>query len=136
MPKSDPNAAAGAYPALRVLSVSNQKGGVGKTTTAINLGTALAAVGERVLILDLDPQGNASTGLGVSRSQRSTTAYDVLVGGQPLAQAAVATSLPGLFIVPSDPDLSGVEPTAARTACATPWPTCAPTRVATASPMC
>jgi len=97
------------YPALRVLSVSNQKGGVGKTTTTINLGTALAAVGERVLVLDLDPQGNASTGLGVSRHMRKTTSYDVLMNGMPLAQAAIASAVPGLFIVPSDPDLSGVE---------------------------
>lgn len=97
------------YPALRVLSVSNQKGGVGKTTTAINLGTALAAVGEKVLILDLDPQGNASTGLGVPRGQRKTTAYDVLVSGASLRDAAVATALPGLELVPSDPDLSGIE---------------------------
>jgi chromosome partitioning protein len=97
------------YPALRVLSVSNQKGGVGKTTTAINLGTALAAVGEKVLILDLDPQGNASTGLGVTRGQRKTTAYDVIVSGASIRDAAVPTSLPGLELVPSDPDLSGVE---------------------------
>ena len=97
------------YPALRVLSVSNQKGGVGKTTTAINLGTALAAVGEKVLILDLDPQGNASTGLGVARGQRRTTAYDIIVGGKAIGDAAVKTLLPGLEIVPSDPDLSGVE---------------------------
>ena len=97
------------YPALRVLSVSNQKGGVGKTTTAINLGTALAAVGERVLILDLDPQGNASTGLGVPRGQRKVTSYDVLVNQSPLVEAAAPTAITGLFIVPSDPDLSGVE---------------------------
>ncbi|HEX4183195.1 MAG TPA: ParA family protein [Caulobacteraceae bacterium] len=97
------------YPALRVLSISNQKGGVGKTTTAINLGTALAAVGEKVLILDLDPQGNASTGLGVPRGQRKTTAYDVIVGGASLKDAAVHTALPGLDLIPSDPDLSGVE---------------------------
>jgi chromosome partitioning protein len=97
------------YPALRVLSVSNQKGGVGKTTTAINLGTALAAVGERVLILDLDPQGNASTGLGVPRGQRKVTSYDVLVNDSPLVEAAAPTAITGLFIVPSDPDLSGVE---------------------------
>ena len=97
------------YPALRVLSVSNQKGGVGKTTTAINLGTALAAVGERVLIVDMDPQGNASTGLGLTRGKRKTTAYDVIVNGAPLADAATPTGLPGLHLVPADPDLSGVE---------------------------
>jgi chromosome partitioning protein len=97
------------YPALRVLSVSNQKGGVGKTTTTINLGTALAAVGEKVLILDLDPQGNASTGLGVPRAMRKKTSYDVILNGMPLAEAAAPTALPGLSIVPSDPDLSGVE---------------------------
>ena len=97
------------YPGLRVLSVSNQKGGVGKTTTAINLGTALAAVGERVLIVDMDPQGNASTGLGITRGQRTTTVYDVVVNEAPLAEAAVKTALPGLELVPSDPNLSGVE---------------------------
>ena len=94
---------------LRTLAVANQKGGVGKTTTAINLGTALAAVGERVLILDLDPQGNASTGLGVPRGQRKVTSYDVLVNDSLLAEAAAPTAITGLFIVPSDPDLSGVE---------------------------
>ena len=97
------------YPALRVLSVSNQKGGVGKTTTAINLGTALAAVGEKVLIVDLDPQGNASTGLGIPRGQRKVTVYDVIVHGASLADAAVATALPGLDLAPSDPNLSGIE---------------------------
>ena len=94
---------------LRVLSVSNQKGGVGKTTTTINLGTALAAVGERVLILDLDPQGNASTGLGVGRAQRKITSYDVLMGEHSMSEGAIPTAVPGLFIVPAEPDLSGVE---------------------------
>jgi chromosome partitioning protein len=97
------------YPGLRVLSVSNQKGGVGKTTTAINLGTALAAVGERVLIVDLDPQGNASTGLGIARGQRKTTVYDVIVHEASLAEAAVETALPGLYLAPSDANLSGIE---------------------------
>ena len=93
----------------RVLAVANQKGGVGKTTTAINLGTALAAIGETVLIVDIDPQGNASTGLGVERGLRSTSTYDVLIGDLPLADAACETAVPRLHIAPSTLDLLGVE---------------------------
>jgi chromosome partitioning protein len=93
----------------RVLAVSNQKGGVGKTTTAINLGTALAAIGEKVLIVDMDPQGNASTGLGVPRETRRVTIYDVIVDGRSVDDSAVHTSVPGLHIIPADADMSGVE---------------------------
>ena len=95
--------------APRVLAIANQKGGVGKTTTAINLGTALAAIGERVLIIDLDPQGNASTGLGIDRRNRRVSTYDVLVGEAPLREAVVATAVPRLWIAPSTMDLSGLE---------------------------
>jgi chromosome partitioning protein len=93
----------------RVLAVANQKGGVGKTTTAINLGTALAATGENVLIVDLDPQGNASTGLGVDRTAREVSTYDVLVGDVSLAEACCETAVPRLSIAPSTLDLLGVE---------------------------
>jgi chromosome partitioning protein len=93
----------------RILSLANQKGGVGKTTTAINLGTALAAIGERVLIVDLDPQGNASTGLGIDRRSRNVSTYDVLIGEAPLRDAVVATAVPRLEIAASTMDLSGLE---------------------------
>ncbi len=93
----------------RVLVLANQKGGVGKTTTAINLGTALAAVGEEVLVIDLDPQGNASTGLGVDRKDRKISTYDVLLGDSSLADAIVQTVVPRLSIAPSTLDLLGVE---------------------------
>ena len=93
----------------RILVVANQKGGVGKTTTAINLGTALAAVGQPTLVLDLDPQGNASTGLGIARAERKLTSYDVLMGEAGIAEAIMPTRIPGLSLVPSTIDLSGAE---------------------------
>ncbi|NNU15725.1 ParA family protein [Parvularcula sp. ZS-1/3] len=93
----------------RVLAVANQKGGVGKTTTAINLSTALAAVGEHVAILDLDPQGNASTGLGVGVSERQATTYDVLLGDASLAEALKPTSVPRLEVAPAGMTLAGAD---------------------------
>ena len=95
--------------APRVLAIANQKGGVGKTTTAINLGTALAAIGEEVLVIDLDPQGNASTGLGIDRRSRRHSTYDVMVGETPLRDAIVQTAVPRLHLAPSTLDLSGLE---------------------------
>ncbi len=93
----------------RIITVANQKGGVGKTTTTINLATALAAIGEKVLIVDLDPQGNASTGLGIDRKDRLVSSYDVLTGEAGIDAAAMQTAVPGLSIVPSTLDLLGVE---------------------------
>jgi len=102
-------AASTQFRGARILAIANQKGGVGKTTTAINLGTALAAVGEKVLIVDLDPQGNASTGLGIDRAKRQVSTYDVMAGGTPLRSAILATAVPNLSIAPSTLDLSGFE---------------------------
>jgi chromosome partitioning protein len=93
----------------RIIALSNQKGGVGKTTTAINLATALAACGNRVLVIDFDPQGNTTTGFGVDKRSAEHNTYSLLMGGGTLSQAAAATQVPNLWVVPSTIDLSGAE---------------------------
>lgn len=91
------------------VAIANQKGGVGKTTTAINIATAMAAAGWKTLLVDLDPQGNASTGLGVPAAQRDLSSYDLLVDGVTLEECAVPSTIPGLDLVPATVDLSGAE---------------------------
>jgi chromosome partitioning protein len=93
----------------RVVAVANQKGGVGKTTTAVNLAAALAAAGRRVLLIDLDPQGSASTGLGLDRRRRAVTSYELIAGAAELAAAATASDIPHLSVVPASEDLAGAE---------------------------
>lgn len=93
----------------RIIAIVNQKGGVGKTTTAVNLATAMAAIGQKTLIIDLDPQGNASTGLGIDGSRRKVTSYDLFIGGKTVIETSQATDIPRLDIIPSNIDLSGAE---------------------------
>jgi chromosome partitioning protein len=96
-------------PRARVVAIANQKGGVGKTTTAVNLAACLAEAGARVLLIDMDPQGNASTGLGIEATRRTVTIYDVIASSRGISEAMIQTGVPGLWVVPSTMDLAGAE---------------------------
>lgn len=93
----------------RIIAIANRKGGVGKTTTTVNVATAMAAAGKKVLVIDLDPQGNATTSMGISKSGRMASSYEVLLGEKNLTEAIVWTEIPNFSIVPSSPDLAGAE---------------------------
>lgn len=93
----------------RIFSIANQKGGVGKTTTAVNLGTALGAIGKNVLLIDLDPQGNASTGLGIDQKDRHPSIYHVLLGQESISSVVRASDVPNLFVAPASAELAGAE---------------------------
>jgi chromosome partitioning protein len=101
--------ALGGSPRPRILAISNQKGGVGKTTTAVNLATAMAAVNKKVLVIDLDPQGNASTSLGIDHKHRAVNTYHLLVGEKKIAEAVITSAVPNLYVVPSGVDLAAAE---------------------------
>ncbi len=109
MAEAGPDAPSAAPQAPRIFAIANQKGGVGKTTTAINLATALAQIGQRVLLVDLDPQGNASTGVGIDRQNRSRGTYAMLIDGAEPASLILPTEVPNLDVIPADPDLAGAE---------------------------
>jgi len=93
----------------RILAIANRKGGVGKTTTTVNVATAMAAAGKKVLVVDLDPQGNASTSMGVNKKGSMPSSYDVIIGNTKLSKAVVWTEIPNFSLIPSSPDLAGAE---------------------------